>query len=412
MSTAKPVASRRPELVLPRVEPEAVGLSSPRLGRIRAALEREVAEGRIPGAVVGIARRGKLAYLDAVGYRDKVAQTPMWADALFSIASMTKPMTSVAILMLLEEGRLLLGDPVSRHLPALAGMKVAAPGGGELALVPCEREMTIQDLLRHTSGLTYRDRGTTAAHKLYPGSSISAAVKLSREEFLAALAKSPLIYQPGTTWESGFSTDVLGLVVEAVSGRSLGTFLADRIWRPLGMSDTGFTLSEQQRGRYARALPKCPITGDPVSVHHAGDAVTRWESGGGGCVSTASDYLRFAQMLLNSGELGAERLLGRKIVELMASDHLGAGIVNRITTMDPACAGYGFGLGVAVRGSAGVAAAAGSAGDYYWSGVYGTYFWVDPSEQLTCVFMAAAPGQIRLRYRQLMRALVMQAIAD
>lgn len=412
MSTAKPLASRRPELVLPRVEPEAVGLSSPRLGRIRASLEREVAEGRIPGAVVGIARRGKLAYLDAVGYRDKEAQTPMWADAVFSVASMTKPMTSVATLVLLEEGRLLLGDPVSKHLPALAGMKVASPGAGELTLVPSEREMTIQDLLRHTSGLTYRDRGTTAAHKLYPGSSISASIKLSREEFLAALAKSPLIYQPGTAWEYGFSTDVLGLVVEAVAGQSLGTFLADRIWRPLGMTDTGFTLSEQQRGRYARALPKCPITGDPVSVHHADDAVARWESGGGGCVSTVSDYLRFAQMLLNGGELGAERLLGRKTVELMASDHLGSGIANRITTMDPAFAGYGFGLGVAVRGAAGVSAAVGSAGEFYWSGVYGTYFWVDPSEQLACVFMAAAPGQIRLRYRQLMRALVMQAITD
>ncbi len=412
MSSIRPSTNRRSELILPRVEAEAVGFSSPRLGRIRAALEREVSEGRIPGAVVGIARRGKLAYLDAVGYRDKAAEAPMWADALFSIASMTKPMTSVATLILLEEGRLLLGDPVSKHLPALAGMKVAAPATGELTLVAADREMTIQDLLRHTSGLTYRDRGTSAAHKLYPGSSISAAVKLTREEFLAALANSPLIYQPGTTWEYGFSTDVLGLVVEAVSGQSLGAFLADRIWRPLGMIDTSFTLSDVQRQRYARALPKCPITGDPVSVHHAGDAVTKWESGGGGCVSTAADYLRFAQMLLNRGELGGERILGRKIVELMASDHLGTGIVNRITTMDPACAGYGFGLGVAVRREAGVAAAAGSAGDYYWSGVYGTYFWVDPAEQLTCVFMAAAPGQIRLRYRQLLRALVMQAIVD
>lgn len=411
-TTSTKPGARRGEAILPRAEPEAVGLSSSRLGRIRAALEREVAGDRIPGAVVAIARRGKLAYLDAIGFRDKAAGTPLWADAVFSIASMTKPMTSVAVLMLLEEGRLLLGDPVSKHLPALAGMKVAAPGPGELTLVAAEREMTIQDLLRHTSGLTYRDRGTSAAHKLYPGSSISAAVKLTREEFLAALAKSPLVYQPGTTWEYGFSTDVLGLVVEAVAGQSLGAFLADRLWRPLGMIDTGFSLTEPQRSRYARALPRCPITGEPLSVHHATDNVTKWESGGGGCVSTAADYLRFAQMLLNGGELGGERVLGRKIVELMTADHLGPGVVNRITTMDAACAGYGFGLGVAVRREAGLAAAAGSAGDYYWSGVYGTYFWVDPSEGLACVFMAAAPGPIRLNYRQLMRAVALQAVID
>jgi CubicO group peptidase (beta-lactamase class C family) len=398
--------------VLPRVEADAVGMSSERLGRIRLALEREVKEGRIPGAVTAIARRGKIAYLEAVGYRDAAAQAPLWADAVFSIASMTKPMTSAAIMMLHEEGRLLLGDPVSKFLPALAHMKVVKPGSNGTETVSAEREMTVQDLLRHTSGLTYETRGTTAAHKLYPGSSMSAAAKYSRDEFLEQLAKAPLIYQPGTTWEYGFSTDILGFIVEVVSGQSLGQFLDSRIWKPLGMVDTGFDLTDATRGRYARALPKDPLTGEPAYVHHASGSGTKWNSGGGGGLSTAADYVRFADMMRAGGALGGVRILGRKTVELMTSDHLGPNIVNRNTTMDPACDGYGFGLGFAVRKVAGQAASMGSAGDYYWSGAYGTYFWIDPKEELTAVFMAVAPGPMRLRYRQLMRSLVLQAIVD
>jgi CubicO group peptidase (beta-lactamase class C family) len=410
MSTRSASAPVNP--VLPRAEGNAVGMSSERLGRIRAALQREVDEGRIPGAVTAIARQGKIAYLEAVGFRDAAGKVPMWADAVFSIASMTKPMTSVAIMMLLEEGRLLLGDPVGKYLPQLAEMRVAKPGTDGSETVPAERQMTIQDLLRHTSGLSYRHRGNTAAHKLYPGVSMSASVELSRSEFLASLAKAPLIYQPGTTWEYGFSTDVLGLVVEAISGQTLSQFLAARLWKPLGMADTDFELTDATRGRYALALPKDPLTGEPMSVHHATGVKAQWESGGGGAVSSAADYLRFAEMLRTGGALGGVRILGRKTVEMMASDHLGPNIVNRITTMDPACDGYGFGLGFAVRKGAGQAASMGSAGDYYWSGAYGTYFWIDPKEELTVVFMAVAPGQMRLRYRQLMRALVLQAIVD
>ncbi len=398
---------------LTRADAQSVGLDPGRLGRIREALERDVTAGLIPGAVVGIARKGKIAYLEAVGMRDVAKATPMWADAVFSIASMTKPMTSFAIMMLHEEGRLLLGDPVSKYLPQLKDMKVAkSPTSDTLELVPCEREMTVQDLLRHTSGLTYRDRGAGAAYKTYPGSSVSASVKHSREEFLGLIAKSALLYQPGTVWEYGFSIDILGLIIEAVSGQSLGAFLKERLWGPLGMADTSFDLPEHSRGRYALALPKCPLTGQPLVVHHATGQATQWESGGGGCVSTAADYLRFTQMLLNGGVLGGTRILGRKTVEMMAADHLGPKIENRIVTMDAACNGYGFGLGFAVRKSAGVPAAMGTAGDYYWSGVYGTYFWIDPKEELTTVFMAAAPGQMRLRYRQLLRGLVLQSIVD
>jgi CubicO group peptidase (beta-lactamase class C family) len=398
---------------LVRAEPASLGFDPARLGRIREALDREVAEERIPGAVVGIARHGKLAYLEAVGYRDKAANAPMWADAIFSIASMTKPMTSVAIMMLHEEGRLLLGDPASKFLPKLAGMKVAKSLSSDvLETVPAEREMTVHDLLRHTSGLTYRDRGAGAAYKAYPGSSIVAAVAYERDDFLRRLAAAPLLYQPGRVWEYGFSTDILGLIVEAVSGQSLGDFLQERLWRPLGMSDTGFALPGAGAGRYARALPSDPLTGQPQIIHHATGDTMKWESGGGGAVSTAADYLRFAQMLLHGGSLNGTRILSRKTVELMRADHLGPAIVNRVTTMDPSCDGYGFGLGFAVRKQAGVAAMLGSAGDYYWSGVYGTYFWIDPAEHMTVVFMAAAPGQMRLRYRQLVRGLVLQAIVD
>lgn len=398
---------------LQRTDPQSVGFDQARLGRIREALERDVKAGMIPGAVVGIARKGRLAYLEAVGMRDVAKSQPMWADAVFSVASMTKPMTSAAIMMLHEEGRLLLGDPVSKLLPQMAHMMVAKSANADsLELVAAKREMTVQDLLRHTSGLTYKDRAPGAAFKLYPGSSVDASVKMGREEFLDAIGKVPLVYQPGEVWEYGFSTDILGHIVEAVSGETLGAFLKARLWTPLGMADTGFDLPEATMGRYAHALPKCPLTGQPQVIHHTTGQTTKWESGGGGAVSTVADYLRFTQMLLNGGQYGPTRVLGRKTVALMRADHLGPEIENRITTMDAACNGYGFGLGFAVRRGAGVAAQLGSAGDYYWSGAYGTYFWIDPEEDLAVVFMAAAPGQMRLRYRQLLRGLVLQALVD
>ena len=406
-----PFASN-PGTVLQRAAPADLGFDVGRLGRIREAIDREVAAGMIPGAVVGIARRGKIALLEGYGFRDKTAGTPMWADAVFSIASMTKPMVSVGIMILAEEGRLLLGDPVSKFLPQLAGMKVAKSTTSDtLETVPAEREMTVQDLLRHTSGLTYQNRGTSAAYRAYPVHGTSAT--LDKEEFLVQLSKAPLLYQPGSTWEYGLSTDILGFIIEAVSGQRLGAFLSERLWQPLGMADTGFELTDHTRERYARSLPKDPLTGDPLVVHHATGKLSKWESGGGGCVSTAADYLRFTQMLLDGGIGNGQRILGRKTVALMTSDHLGDKIVNRIAaSMDPAFDGYGFGLGFAVRKQQGIAAANGTPGDYYWSGVYGTYFWNDPAEQMTVVSMIVAPGPIRLRYRQLIRALVLQAMTD
>lgn len=394
--------------------PEDVGFSADRLGRLDTAMAREIADGRLPGAVVAIARKGRIVRLSAFGERDAESHAAMPVDAVFSIASMTKAMVSVAILQLVEEGRVLLGDPVGKYLPQLVNFRVASPGdnpNGET--VPARRDPTIQDLLRHTSGLTYQDRGTTLAHRMTPGSSISAPAKLSVDAFLAKLIEGPLLFEPGTGWEYGFSTDVLGLVVEAVTGQKLSRALTERIWAPLGMTDTCFDLGPSHEGRYARAYARDPMTGAAQSVHHAVGQPMLWDSGGGGALSTAADYLRFAEMLRQGGQLDGTRILGRATVQLMTTDHLGTDIRSRIAdSMDPAAAGYGFGLGVAVRRQNGVAAMPGSTGDFYWSGVYGTYFWVDPAEEMSVVFMGAVPGLARLRYRQLVRALVYQALVS
>ncbi len=392
--------------------PSAAGFDSARMAIIGEAFGREIEAGRLPGAVIAIARAGKLAYFEAFGARDPATRATMSKDAVFSIASMTKPMTSVAIMQLFEQGRLLLGDPISAHLPEFAGMtRGVMDQNGQLRRVDVEQPPTIQDLLRHTSGLTYQNRGTTKIHAAYPGSSATAALSLTKPQAIAALASCPLLFEPGTAWEYGFSTDVLGFIVEALTGQTLGQYLAGHIWSPLGLGDTAFDLDDASRTRYARAFDADPLTGEPQSLYHEREGTKHWEAGGAGAVSTALDYLAFAEALRQGGSLAGARLLGTKTVRLMTTDHLDAGVNNRIAdTMDPAAAGYGFGLGFAVRRADGVAALAGSAGDYYWSGVFGTYFWVDPAEELSCVVMAAAPGAIRLRFRQLSRALVYQAM--
>lgn len=401
---------------LPRVKPEAVGLSSARLERIGAALKADVAAGRMPGAVVAIARRGKLAYFEAVGFRDKATGAPMTTDAIFSIASMTKPMTTVGALTLTEEAWLLLNDPVGKYLPPLANRQVAvlrtdAAGKTTIETVPALRQPTIQDLMRHTAGLLYGGRGTTALHKLYPASSSASATTLSGAEFIDTLAKLPLMYQPGTVWDYSLAVDVLGQAVEHVSGKSLGSYLQERLWKPLGMVDTGFLIPPDKVGRYAKALPADPETGKPQTVLDNTKPL-KFECGGGCAYSTAGDYVRFAQMLLNKGQLDGVRILGRKTVEEMTSDHLGPEIRNLIGNVDATRVGYGFGLGLAVRKETGVSPLIGSTGDYSWGGAYGTNFWVDPKEELVVVFMAHVPGAIRVHYRQVINVLVEEAIAD
>ncbi|HEX2438354.1 MAG TPA: serine hydrolase domain-containing protein [Methylomirabilota bacterium] len=399
---------------LTAAKPEEVGLSSARLARITETLKADVERGRIPGAVVVIARRGRIAYAEAVGFRDKLASAPMTLDAIFRIASMTKPMVSVAAMMLYEDGKLFVSDPVSKYIPEIGKMQVGAEridpmsGKSVVALTPPDREMTVQDLLRHTSGLTYGNRGTTAIHKAYPLSSSAAAREVTSKEFIERVAKAPLLFSPGTHWEYSFSTDVLGRVVEVTSGQSLGQFLSERLFQPLKMADTGFWVPAAKQARIAQPLATDPETGKPVTVPDV-TVPAKFECGGGCAVATAGDYLRFAQMMLNRGSLDGTRILGRKTVEYMTSDHLGT--VTGAGDYLPG-SGYGFGLGFAVRRETGLAALTGSAGDYNWGGAYGTAFWIDPREQLVVVAMTQAPGAIRVHYRQLLKSFVLQAITD
>jgi CubicO group peptidase (beta-lactamase class C family) len=401
---------------LPIAVPEKVGLSSERLQVLTATLKGEVEKGQLPGAVIAVARRGQLAYFEAVGFRDAQSKAPMPQDAIFSIASMTKPMVSVAIMMLHDEGRLFLSDPVGKYLPALANMQVAViktdtEGKNSVQTVPAQRQPTIQDLLRHTSGFIYGGRGTTEVHKMWPASSSVASVTYTGPEFIAALSKAPLLYQPGTVWDYSLSVDVLGLIVEGISGKSLGAFLEERIWKPLGMVDTGFSIPDTKKARYALAFPNDPLTNKPQSVLHAAGKPLKFECGGGCAVSTAMDYLRFAQMLANNGTLEGQRILSRKTVEMMTTDQLGAEI--RARSISPLLAeGYSFGLGFTVRTESGRAALAGSIGDFSWGGAFGTYFWVDPKEEMAVVFMAAAPSEIRAHLRTLTKNLVLAAIVD
>jgi len=401
---------------LPRARPESVGLSAERLERIALVLRADIERGLLPGAVVAIARKGRLAYYESFGYLDKAAGTPMPKDAIFAIASMTKPMVGVGIMMLVEESRIAMTDPVSKWFPALGKLPVGvtkADAAGQMILetVPAKREMTIQDLLRHTSGLTYGGRGSTPVHKMYPASSAYSGANFTSQEFMERLGKLVLLYQPGTAWEYGFSTDVLGLVIEAETGQTLGTFLQERLWKPLAMVDTSFVVPPEKAKRYAKALPADPNTGKPQTVPDR-TKPSKFECGGGCAASTTADYVRFAQMLLNRGRLGEERILGSKTVDYMTADHLGPEIANYIERTDPTRANYGFGLTMAVRRGTGGPGIMGSPGDFTWGGANGTNFWVDPKEQLVVVFMAHTPGPIRLHYRKVINALVLQAMVD
>ena len=401
---------------LSRAKPEDVGMSSARLARIGQVLNADIERGRLPGMVVAIARKGRLVYYESFGYLDRQAGTLMTKDAIFAIASMTKPMVGVGIMQLVEDTRIQMSDPVSRWFPALgklpvAAMKTDAAGQTILESVPAKRQITVQDLLRHTSGLVYGGRGATPVHKLFPASSGSAAAEYNGKEFIERLSKVTLLEQPGGAWDYGFSIDVLGLVIEQETGRSLGAYLSERLWKPLGMVDTGFVVPPEKAKRYARPLPNDPDTGAPQVVADRTKA-DKFECGGGCGVSTAGDYIRFGQMLLNRGKLGSTRILAGSTVDYMTSNQLDASTQNHIEAADPTKAGFGFGLSMAVRTSSGGPGIIGYPGDYTWSGASGTDFWVSPKEQLVVVFMSAAPGPIRWHYRRLMNALVYQSIND
>jgi CubicO group peptidase (beta-lactamase class C family) len=395
-------------LGLPRAEcPEQVGLSSTRLERAAQVIRHDVESGLIPGAVLTIARFGRVGYTEAFGFRDREAGAAMTPDAIFRVASMTKPLTSVAAMMLAEAGSLEIAAPVAQYLPEFADPTVGVERRR------AERTMTVQDLLRHTSGLTYAAFGDSPVQVVWRDEKLMDEGQ-TNAELVQKLARLPLMFEPGTTWEYSMSTDVLGRVVEVVSGKSLADFFADRITLPLGMEDTGFAATGERALRLAE--PQADrATGTRPPMRNVREAA-RWHSGGGGAVSTASDYLRFCQMLLNGGELDGVRLLAPKTIAHMASDHLPPGVAYgetarpRFGALAPVPEmGYGFGLGFAVRTAPGRSPVPGSVGEFFWGGVTGTYFWIDPQEQLIAVLMLAAPDQ-RLHYRYLSRQLVYAAL--
>ena len=408
---------------LPSASPESVGMSAPKLARIKEAFAQEIDKGNLPGVVVVVARRGKLVYTETVGFQNKEAGKALSKDAIFRIYSMTKPLVSVGAMMLVEDGKMQLNDAVSKFIPAVKGLQVSvAKADGEFAkvtysLVPSDREMTVQDLLRHTSGLAYANLTQNApVRDAYAKGGIDDDPRgLTPAQEIESFAKSPLIHQPGTIWEYSLSTDMLGRVIEAVSGKRLSDFMDERLFKPLDMKDTGFSVPREKQSRLAEPLPIDASSGKPNKLWDV-TAVPNNDSGGGGGVSTATDYLRFAQMMANGGQLDGKRYLSRTTVELMTTDHLGTRI-QALSPMTPgevllSTPGYTFGLGFAVRQAAGVAGVSGSAGEFMWGGFAGTYFWVDPKEQLVGVYMTQAPSPIRAYYRKLFKQLVYSAITD
>ena len=396
----------RAEPVLPMAAaPEEVGLSSAQLARIEAVTQRHIETGLVPGAVMLVARRGKIAWTRTMGFRDRAAKDPMRPDSIFRIYSMTKPIVSVAAMMLVEEGRMQISDPVAKYLPEIGKMKVGVEtsedGKATLGLTDPAREMTVQDLLRHTSGLIYGTRGKSLVNAAYIEAKIGNR-DFSNEEFVSKLSKLPLRFSPGERWEYGVSTDVLGRVIEVVSGKTLGEFLNERIFTPLGMADTGFYVPGEKLSRAAQPwqVPEAP----PMTVRFDVAQKPRFESGGGGLTGTMDDYLRFTTMLADRGKFAGKCLLGSKTLEFMIADHTGA--------RPGRPPGLGFGLGFEVRTSVGDAALPGSLGEYGWAGNAGTLFWIDPKEQLIAIYMVQVSDGDRIMLRNQFRTMLQSAIIN
>jgi CubicO group peptidase (beta-lactamase class C family) len=411
---------------LPAAAPETLGMSQERLGQIGVVFKREIEQGNLPGVVVMVARKGRLVYSEAIGFQDGQAGKPMPKDAIFRIYSMTKPLVSVAAMMLVEEGKIQLTDPVSKFLPTLKQMQVSMPHADPVlarmtyTLVPAAREMTVQDLLRHSAGLAYGQITQNAPVKdayvkarLHDPAGGYDLRDLSPSELVDAIAGAPLAHQPGTVWEYSLASDVLGRVLEAASGQKLAELLSDRLFKPLGMHDAGFWVPKDKLARLAQPLPIDRPSGKPNKLIDVSKAPNN-DSGGAGGVSTAADYLRFCQMLLNGGQLDGVRIVSRPTVALMASDHLGTDIRAPFSPGELLLGtpGYTFGLGFAVRQGPGVAGVPGSSGEFMWAGYGGTYFWIDPKEELVAVYMSQAPSPIRAYYRKLIKQLVYAAIVD
>lgn len=400
---------------LPSADPESLGFSPERLARIGPAILGEIEKGQYPGAVILVARKGRIVYFETFGKLDPASGKPMTKDAIFRLYSMTKPYTSVAAMMLVEEGKLRLTDPVSKYLPPLAGLEVSvasadpSTGAVKYTNVAADREITIQDLLRHTSGLVYGGFTANAKVKeLYAKEGVDWK-DVTPAEQVERLAKVPLAHQPGSTFEYGLSTDVLGRVVEAISGIPLGQFLQERIFAPLAMTDSSFIVPKEKLGRLAQPFATDPATKTPINLLDV-TVAQKNDAGGAGSVGTAADYARFVQMLVNGGQLDGVRLLSPTTVKYMTADHLGNARSAGAVALLP---GMGFGLGFAVRREAGLFEVTGSAGEYFWAGAAGTGFYVDPAQELTCVWMTQGqPGMPRRYDRYLFKQLVYQAIIE
>ena len=403
--------------------PEEAGFASDRLNRITQFFQSEVDKGALPGAVVIVARNGKIVYRQAVGYQDREKKLPMKVDSVFRIFSMTKPVTTVAVMMLAEEGKIDVMAPVAQYLPEFKDVKVGVekmdPAGGKtyLAMEAPTRPMMVQDLLRHTSGIVYGPFGNTLVHQEYnkanlfdPGQTLA--------EFVSKLSKLPLAHQPGTVWEYGMNTDVLGRIVEVTSGMPFDRFIEERITKPLKMTDTAFYMDPASLQRVAQ-LQVDATTGKRPEFGNSDDLTkekVKWFSGGGGLLSTAPDYARFCQMLVNGGEVDGVRLLSPKTLAVMTSDQVPqhasrVGELQVTQDLNPLPEiGQSFGLGFAVRTDLGHSAVSGSVGDYFWAGAAGTYFWVDPQEKLYAVMMLQKPFMEAGPYRRGLREIVYGAL--
>ena len=387
-------------------KPEEVGLSSERLNRIDTVLKADIEKGQIPGAVALVARKGKIAYFKSFGMRNKEKSLPMEKDSIFRVYSMTKSVTAVAASILLEEGKLLLWDPVAKYIPAFKDIQVGEvkkdeTGKEVVTMVKPGNVMAIQDLLRHTSGLSYFFYPPKAIQDMYLQAGMHKTGEMTNGEICEKLAKLPLVANPGTKYQYGMSYDVMGRVVEVITSMPLDQFFEERIYTPLKMKDSGFQVKGPDVDRLVYLDPKWPLYIDPTKPQ-------KNASGGGGAVSTAMDYARFAQMLLNGGQLEGKRLLGPRTVAFMASDHLGP-MGNRDDALYVPGRGYGVGFDYYVRVDAGHAYFPGNVGEFYKGGAAGTIFWVDPKEDLIAVFMVSSPDY-REHYRFLIKSLIYQAI--
>ena len=388
-------------------KPKEAGFTREGLARIDAYLKNEIQAKTMPGAIMIIQRHGETAYFSSFGLRDPDTKEPMTPETIFRIYSMSKPITTVAAMMLVEEGKLRLDEPVSKYIPSFANVKVGVETKGEngitLETVPAKNAITIQDLMRHTSGITYGFFGDNLVKKAYVAANLFDG-DFDNAEFAERIAKLPLVYQPGTTWDYGHNTEILGRVIEVISGKSLYQFEKERLLDPLGMKETGFYVTDPaKKSLVAEAMPNDRKIGSSDMFDPR--VQKKWEPGGQGMVSTIGDYARFTQMVLNGGAFDGKRYLSPKTVAYMGSNHIaqGSGVVPGAYYLPGA--GVGFGLGFAVRTDAGVTPFEGSVGDLTWSGAGGTLFWIDPKENMTVVFMAPMVSQ-RSRVWRTLRNLV------